>query len=244
LDAPLYSDIRPLFPLTVNPFYNPNLDFAVGNLCVLLLFTGSLLYLRILYRNLLSRADKRVAGVCTGMVATLLGLIALTTMLLNLAYILPSLGLVFWGLLAFYNSLKGLDPSRRTRIIVSETMMLVAVSALCVLMLRSSRLGLGEQFISELFLHFALYAVLFGTSWFTSLISIVLLRPVFHRFSLEAGDGSFKLLVDLLTAGWVLMFVFIGVLIVAPILLAILMKTPTVLARFLHVNKKCLRPGT
>jgi type IV secretory pathway VirB6-like protein len=60
---------------------------------------------------------------------------------------------------------------------------------------------------------------------------------VFHRFSFEAGDGPFKLLVDLLIAGWVLMLVFIGVLIVAPILLAILMKTPTVLARFQQVSK-------
>jgi hypothetical protein len=237
LDAPLYSDIRPLLPLTVNPFYNPNLDFTASSLCVILLFTCSLLYLRSLYHNLLNRADKRVTGVCTGLVATLLGLIALATMFLNLAYVLPSSGLAFCGLLAFYNSLKSLDPSRRTRIIVSETTMLVAVSTLYVLMLRSSHLGLGEPSISELFLNFAFYLVLFGTSWFPSLISIVLLRPVLHSFSFEAGDKSFKLLVDLLIAGWVLMLVLIGVLIVVSTLLAILMKMPAVLARLLQVSK-------
>jgi len=34
LDSPLYRDIRPLFPFTQNPFYNPNLSMDVYSFCV------------------------------------------------------------------------------------------------------------------------------------------------------------------------------------------------------------------
>ena len=34
LDSPLYRDIRPLFPFTQNPFYNPGLSMEVYSFCV------------------------------------------------------------------------------------------------------------------------------------------------------------------------------------------------------------------
>ncbi|MEM2945614.1 MAG: hypothetical protein QXI87_04615 [Thermoproteota archaeon] len=227
LDASLYGEIKPLFPLTVNPFYNPNLDLIIGHLCVLLLFSGSFLYLRNLYRNLSSRADNRVAGVCTGLVATVLGFIALITMIFNQAYVFPSIGLIFWGLLLFYASLKRLEPLMMRRIVASGVMMLIAASLFSVLMLRVffSRL-IYKQFLSELTFFSSASTILFFSSWFTSLIGIILLRPVLHRFG---EDRSFKLLVDLLIIGWALVSVFIGVLIVVPILIIILLKMPILL---------------
>ncbi|MEM1557719.1 MAG: hypothetical protein QXR44_02625 [Thermoproteota archaeon] len=123
---------------------------SIGYLCVLLLFAGSFLYLRNLYRNLSSRADNRVAGVCTGLVATFLGLIAVITMFFNPACVFPSVGLVSWGLLSFYTSLKRLEPSMRRRIVASEAMMLAAAFFFSMLMLRVFFLGIHfEPFLSE-----------------------------------------------------------------------------------------------
>jgi hypothetical protein len=46
LDSPLYTDIRPLFPLTVNPFYGSSMfiGFEVYGFCVISFFLGICLY--------------------------------------------------------------------------------------------------------------------------------------------------------------------------------------------------------
>lgn len=47
-DAPLYYDIKPLYPLNVNPFFNPELAPLIFNVCALLLFTGFTIYIVLL----------------------------------------------------------------------------------------------------------------------------------------------------------------------------------------------------
>lgn len=45
LDSPLYGDIRPLYPFTKNPFYNPGLSSGVYSFCVWTGVLGILWYL-------------------------------------------------------------------------------------------------------------------------------------------------------------------------------------------------------
>ena len=45
LDSPLYGDIRPLFPLALNPFYNPRLSYAVYTFCIWTGIIGIIWYL-------------------------------------------------------------------------------------------------------------------------------------------------------------------------------------------------------
>ena len=45
LDAPLYPDMMPFFPLTANPFYGISPALEVYGLCVILLLAGAGLYL-------------------------------------------------------------------------------------------------------------------------------------------------------------------------------------------------------
>jgi hypothetical protein len=233
LDMPLYSEIKPFYPLTANPFYNPGLDSMIYHLCALLFFTGSFLYVTRLRRSLSGKVDDMVMGTCVGPVIMLLGLLSLSAVILNPVYVFPSMGLFLWGLFTFYSSIVSLDRLRRARIVLSGVLMLTAVSALYMLVFRSSYSRLtGEQLIGELLSYPTLSAVLFNASWFTSLISIIMLRPVMRSFGSEAGDGSFRMLVDLLIIGWALMLVLIGVFIVAPTLLVILMRMPTLLTRF------------
>ena len=44
LDSPLYSDIRPFFPLAENPMYNPTLSLEVYSICVWLGILGIIYY--------------------------------------------------------------------------------------------------------------------------------------------------------------------------------------------------------
>jgi len=45
-DSPLYSDIEPFYPLSVNPFYNEAMfiGFSIYAICVLTFFAGFLIY--------------------------------------------------------------------------------------------------------------------------------------------------------------------------------------------------------
>ncbi len=55
LDAPLYSDIRPLYPLNVNPLYNLLSAPIINNLCLVLGLVGLLYYIALLIWNVINR---------------------------------------------------------------------------------------------------------------------------------------------------------------------------------------------
>jgi len=61
LDAPLYDDIKPLYPIATNPFYNPSLTPEIYSLCVWMGALGITYYL-ILFRhfNLWKTIKKKV----------------------------------------------------------------------------------------------------------------------------------------------------------------------------------------
>ena len=44
LDAPLYSDIRPFYPLTTNPLYNPALTMEIYSFCIWMGLIGIVSY--------------------------------------------------------------------------------------------------------------------------------------------------------------------------------------------------------
>jgi len=48
LDSPLYSDIRPFYPLAINPMYNPTLSLEVYSICVLMGILGIIYYVGLL----------------------------------------------------------------------------------------------------------------------------------------------------------------------------------------------------
>ncbi|MBS7647731.1 MAG: hydrolase [Candidatus Bathyarchaeia archaeon] len=60
-DAPLYSDIKPFYPMTANPLYNPDLTLVVYNLCIWLGALGTIYYIALLsisiYRSLYKRDE-------------------------------------------------------------------------------------------------------------------------------------------------------------------------------------------
>jgi hypothetical protein len=48
LDAPLYSEMQPFYPLTANPLYNPSLSATIYNVCVWLGVIGVIYYVYLL----------------------------------------------------------------------------------------------------------------------------------------------------------------------------------------------------
>ncbi|MFW9802870.1 MAG: hydrolase [Candidatus Thorarchaeota archaeon] len=52
LDSPLYSDIRPFYPLTTNPLYNPALSMEVYSLCVWMGVLGVVMYVGLIVHRL------------------------------------------------------------------------------------------------------------------------------------------------------------------------------------------------
>jgi len=48
LDSPLYADIRPFYPMTVNPLLNPALTLEVYSLCVCMGIAGIIYYVGLL----------------------------------------------------------------------------------------------------------------------------------------------------------------------------------------------------
>ncbi len=59
LDSPLYSDIRPFYPLTVNPLYNPDLTPEAYSFCVLMGILGIIFYAGLLAFSAYSRLQKK-----------------------------------------------------------------------------------------------------------------------------------------------------------------------------------------
>lgn len=61
LDSPLYEDIKPLYPIAVNPLYNPSLVIGVYCLCIWVGVFGAMYYLGlmglIIYRRFLKRKN-------------------------------------------------------------------------------------------------------------------------------------------------------------------------------------------
>jgi len=47
LDAPLYSDIRPFYPITTNPLYNPSISLLINGFCILAGIAGIIIYVAI-----------------------------------------------------------------------------------------------------------------------------------------------------------------------------------------------------
>jgi hypothetical protein len=53
LDSPLYSDIRPLYPFALNPFYDPSFSLAMYSFCVWMGIVGLVYYIgKIIYPSI------------------------------------------------------------------------------------------------------------------------------------------------------------------------------------------------
>jgi hypothetical protein len=59
LDSPLYTDIRPFYPITANPLLNPDITLKVYSLCVWIGIAGILYYIGLLAFSAYGRLQKK-----------------------------------------------------------------------------------------------------------------------------------------------------------------------------------------
>ncbi len=59
LDAPLYTDIKPLYPYTHNPFFNPSLANAIYGLCLYAGIAGIAYYIALAVSTSIRRSRSR-----------------------------------------------------------------------------------------------------------------------------------------------------------------------------------------
>ena len=59
LDSPLYSDIKPFFPLSVNPLYHPEFTEDIYRLCKVLFMLGVVLYSYTIAKQVVSKSAYR-----------------------------------------------------------------------------------------------------------------------------------------------------------------------------------------
>jgi membrane-bound metal-dependent hydrolase YbcI (DUF457 family) len=59
LDSPLYGDIQPFFPITINPLYNPALTLVVYSFCVWMGMLGIVFYGYLLVSSAYKRFQKK-----------------------------------------------------------------------------------------------------------------------------------------------------------------------------------------
>jgi membrane-bound metal-dependent hydrolase YbcI (DUF457 family) len=59
LDSPLYGDIQPFYPITINPLYNPALTLEVYNFCVWMGMLGIIFYGYLLVSSAYKRFHKK-----------------------------------------------------------------------------------------------------------------------------------------------------------------------------------------
>ncbi|MEM2740469.1 MAG: hypothetical protein QXQ29_06690, partial [Candidatus Bathyarchaeia archaeon] len=220
-------DIKPLYPLKANLFYNPHIASAMLHACSLLLFAGSFLYLRSLYKGVSTGVGREAAWICTGLTAMILGATIATATLINPVYILLSAGVTLWGLLVFYSSLRCLDRIRRGRIMLSEASILIAILTFYIsIVVCSYRSPHTEEL-----LRFAGNPVAFITLWVGLLVGVVLLRPTLRYIGVEAGDRVFTIFTDVLVAGFALTPILVGILIVLPTIIFMLSRIPSILSQ-------------
>lgn len=58
LDAPLYEDIKPFYPSTINPLYNPSLTLPIYDLCSWMLTLGLIYYIGLIIKTTYKKLRK------------------------------------------------------------------------------------------------------------------------------------------------------------------------------------------
>ena len=223
LDSPLYSDIRPLYPLQYNPLYNPSLQRIPYGLCSILLIIGIIVYLVHLYRTSLKRTERLHARIQTGLLSLILGIISLTLTLSNPLFDVLSLSLIAIGIILFHTSLMKVAIQWKSRITYSFVSALASLSLFTIVLI-STHSSLYLKHITNI-MHGHVLTIYIA--WFIMLVGLLLLRSPLRSLSRGTKDRLFTNMIDLLIAGWSLTPIIIGALIVLIALTMMAIKFPS-----------------
>jgi len=219
LDAPLYSDIKPLYPSPINPFL---MHQRYVGLYLNLVFLTLLAGVAACSVNMLAANTRRYglprALMQVGISLILASLLLLST--LNPLSFPASMVTATCGLTAFHVAMIHLARPRRRRIAASLACMLAAVSVVT-LRFAYQRLPLGdvEQLSSMLARDWPLSTLL---PWVMVLAGLLMLYHPVKDVARDLADERLRHAYAVLVLGWVLSMLLAGIFVLAVALLLML----------------------
>ncbi|MEM2005100.1 MAG: hypothetical protein QW705_06505 [Zestosphaera sp.] len=218
-DAPLYSEMMPLYPAQVNILYDAIPYHILHGIYTTLLYAGALTYLAHLLKTNSNKYGVDVALMQTGLLLVLLGLWLMIVP--GLTAFLLSVAMTAVGLLAFYMQFMKIALPWRSRVTLSMLSTLIALltfSAGFALHLPdwNANIKVLMSIISRS------YLTLLIIPWISTLIGLLLLIHPLRELARRTSDSTLRRLAIMLPVSWLLTILLVGVLMLslAVILLA------------------------
>jgi len=221
LDAPLYYDIKPLYPLLTNPFLiGQDYVHPYLNLTFLTLLAGVITYSMNLFKVNSSVYGLPQTLMQVGMSLILASILLLSTF--NPLSLPTSIAVVTCGLTVLYTAMTYLVNQQKRRTLTSLACMLVALS---IIMLRFTYLRVPynnvELFLTKLVNDWLLSTLL---PWAMVLIGLLLLYHPARDLARELNSRRFLHIYIALVIGWTLTIVVIGIFVFTAALLLMLLE--------------------
>jgi len=221
LDAPLYYDIKPLYPILTNPFLiGQDYVHLYLNLTFLTLLAGVITYLINLFK-----VNSSIYGLPQKLMQVGASLILASILLLSTFNPLSfptSIAVTTCGLILLYTAMTYLIKQRKRRTITSLACMLVALS---IITLKFTYLRITyndvELFLTTLVNDWLLSMLL---PWVMVLIGLLLLYHPVRDLARELNSKSFLHIYIALVMGWTLTIVVIGIFVFTTALFLILLE--------------------
>jgi len=233
LDSPLYTDIRPLFPLQLNPLLLPsNLVEQYLSSVYTLLLAGLLLYVVHAYRESSKKYSRPASLMQVGALTVLSSFILLASLEPASFLIAPILAVP--GVALFHRGLAEAAGRHRrwvkaSLICVASALVFIVLAQVLVIAVNIVRHGHAmalrdlELFVDTLSLH---ASELLLISWALILTGLALLYPPVRDLSSKNPRSRFTHLYLALVAGWTLMPLIVGIVVIIATLVTIAVKIP------------------
>jgi len=233
LDSPLYTDIRPLYPLQFNSLLLPsNLVEPYLSSVYALLLAGLLLYVVHAYRESSKKYSRPASLMQVGALTVLSSFILLAA--LEPVLFLTAPILVAVGVALFHRGLA--EAAGRYRrwvktslICVASALVLIVLAQVVVIAVNIARRGHAmalrdlELFVAALSLH---ASELLLISWALILTGLALLYPPVRDLAERSPRSRFIHFYLALVAGWTLMPLIVGIVVIIATLVTIAVKIP------------------
>jgi len=233
LDSPLYTDIRPLFPLQFNPLLlSSNLVELYLSSVYTLLLAGLLLYVVHAYRES-SKKFRRPASLMQVGALTVLSSFTLLASLEPASFLIAPI-LAVPGVALFHKGItKAVSQYKRwvkvSLVCVASALVLIVLAQVLVIAVNIAQHGHAmilrdlELFVDTLGLH---APELLLISWALILTGLALLYPPVRDLSAKNPRSRFTHIYLVLIAGWMLMPLIVGAAIVIAALIMMAVKVP------------------
>ncbi|MEM5821846.1 MAG: hypothetical protein QXH34_02120 [Ignisphaera sp.] len=237
MDSPIYYDIRPFEPISVNPLFVPQYIEVVMAVYELAFYVGSIFYLHLLYRHLATVTTRNAGMVLIGFVGIGLGFISIPIGMLipgfwSLVLILIALYLIYMGLVRLVSRY-----SMRLRLVFITSLISLA---LCYVLFEYMLGNIDFRILSQIGLGIYEVHAMVIASCIALLATVVLFHPILCCIARISKDRSLQLLLIAFIVGLVTIPLFVGIPITILTYLGLILKSPKLLEALSTIEREVL----